>query len=328
MIVLALLAASFLNAQGLRKTAHIQPPGRERNVAVWLTSRLADASHFLYLDRPRHELKSAIGRAGDDVIDTRVVLGPIPRQSPPPVTKKPPPHAPKQRRPPPRKEAYTASHPLRVWVAGDSLAEVPGQSLERITGEGASIDVLAVESRLATGLTRPDVYNWFTRLRQAVPRLRPRVAVLSFGADDSHNYMTGLPGGRTVGPNRQRELGRRVPPTCAGVMRESNAAGVYVVWLGVPDLPQPRPQRPLPLHRPHSLVGRPHRPAGGRLYRHVLAVRGRGRVPRLPARPGWPARPGAGRRRRPLHPPGGDLIANAVIARLGRTFDLVGRPSG
>ena len=227
MIVLALVAAAFLNAQGLRKTAHIQPPGTERNVSVWLTSRLAGTSHFLYLDRPRHSLKVALGRGDDDVIDTRVVLGPPPK---PPRVKPPVTHAAGRRRrprrthrppPPAAKERYTAAHPLRVWVAGDSLAEVPGQSLERITGEGASIDVLSVESRLATGLTRPDVYNWFTRFPQAVAQLKPRVAVLSFGADDSHDYMTGGPAGVDDRADRQRRAG---PASTAGASPESRAS--------------------------------------------------------------------------------------------------------
>ena len=73
----------------------------------------------------------------------------------------------------------TPAHPLRVWVAGDSLVVVPGESLERAAGSGGAIDVLGVESRVATGLGRPDVYNWFTRFPEAVRQLHPKVAVLS-----------------------------------------------------------------------------------------------------------------------------------------------------
>jgi hypothetical protein len=326
-IVLALVAAAFLNAQGLRKTAHIQPPGTERNVSVWLTSRLAGTSHFLYLDRPRRSLKMALGRGDDDVIDTRVVLGPLPKPPAvrPPVTKPPvtKPPAPGHHRPPPAaKERYTAARPLRIWVAGDSLAEVPGQSLERITGEGASIDVLSVESRLATGLTRPDVYNWFTRFPKAVVQLKPRVAVLSFGADDSHDYMTGGPAGLTVGPigsvSWAREYRRRV----AGVTSELNAAGVYVVWLGIPISRSPtRNVRFRFIDHILSSVAKSDSKGASYIDAYSLFARGgeyhdylrspSGQLVLMRAADG-------------VHytSPAGDLVANAVIARLRQVFDL------
>jgi hypothetical protein len=130
------------------------------------------------------------------------------------------------------KPFFTAAHPLRIWVAGDSLAQVPGEGIERVSNE--ALDVLPVESRLSTGLARPDLYNWFTRFRQVIAQLHPKVAVLSFGADDAHDYFAGVPAGHTVGPlgspSWSAEYGRRVD----GVTRELNAAGIYVVWLGLP----------------------------------------------------------------------------------------------
>ncbi len=118
-----------------------------------------------------------------------------------------------------------------MWVAGDSLAAVPGQALERL---GGPVDVVAVESRLSTGLGRPDLYNWFTRIQQAPAALQPNVAVLSFGADDAHDYLSGVPAGRKVGPlgsaSWDAEYRRRVD----GVTRELAARGIYVVWLGLP----------------------------------------------------------------------------------------------
>ena len=321
-IVLALVAAAFLNAQGLRKTAHIQPPGTERNVSVWLTSRLAGASHFLYLDRPRHSLKVALGRGGDDVIDTRVVLGPPPkpRHRKPPATR--PPVAGHHRSPPAAKERYTVSRPLRVWVAGDSLAEVPGQSLQRITGEHSGVDVVAVESRLATGLTRPDVYNWFLRFPRAVAKLKPRVAVLSFGADDSHDYMTGAPAGATVGPIGSASWAKEYRRRVAGVTRELNAAGVYVVWLGVPISSSPgRNVRFRFVDHILSSVARADPKGASYIDAYSMFARGgeyhdylrseSGQLVLMRAPDG-------------VHytPPAGDLVANAVIARLRHVFDL------
>jgi hypothetical protein len=234
----ALALASLLNAQGLRKTAQIQPAGVERDVALALTRPLARLSHLAYFDRPRHELQLAVGRGDVDRIDTRVLLAaPLepparPRASQVRVTHRP------KRKPKARKPAvlgrFTRAHPLRVWVAGDSLAQVPGQALERAVGAAGPLDLLGVESRLDTGLTRPDLYNWFTRVRDVVRELHPNVAVLSFGADDEHDYMSGVPAGRTIGPlgspSWVAEYRRRVD----GVTRELNAARIYVVWIGLP----------------------------------------------------------------------------------------------
>ena len=334
-IVLTLVAAAFLNAQGLRKTAHIQPPGTQRNVSVWLASRLADTSHFLYLDRPRHELKVALGRSDDDVIDTRVVLGPAPKPpvKKPPVTTtpstttpstttSPTTTSPHQHPQPAAKERFTAAHPLRVWVAGDSLAEVPGQSLERITGEGGSIDVLTVESRLATGLTRPDVYNWFTRFPQAVAHLKPRVAVLSFGADDSHDYMTGGPAGASIGPIGSASWAREYRRRVAGVTSELNADGVYVVWLGIPISRSPdRNVRFRFIDHILASVARADPKGASYIDAYSLFARGgeyhdylrspSGQLVLMRAADG-------------VHytSPAGDLVANAVIARLRQVFDL------
>jgi hypothetical protein len=127
---------------------------------------------------------------------------------------------------------FTPAHPLKVWVAGDSLAQVPGEGLERLPLR--ALDILPIESRLSTGLARPDLYNWFTRFSQVIAQLHPRVAVLSFGADDAHSYMSGVPAGHTVGsfgsPSWIAEYRRRVD----GVTRELAAAGIYTVWLGLP----------------------------------------------------------------------------------------------
>jgi hypothetical protein len=117
-------------------------------------------------------------------------------------------------------------------VAGDSLAQVPGDGLNRVTRR--DIQVVGIESRLATGLARPDLYNWFNRLATVMRGQRPDVAVLSFGADDAHDYLAGTPPHAQVGrfgsPSWIAEYRRRVD----GVTRELNAAGIRTIWLGLP----------------------------------------------------------------------------------------------
>ncbi len=229
--LLGLALASLLNAEGLRKTAQIQPQGFRRHLALDVAKPLVSVSRFLHLTAPRHDLQVSLGRQHWDDIDTQVHLAVPPQHVKPTVPTPPTTTSPHTRRPAalPR---FTAAKPLRVWVAGDSLAEVPGQGLERVAG--SSVDIVGVESRLSTGLARPDLYNWYTRIPAAVKQLKARVVVFSFGADDAHDYMAGVPSGVTVGnlgsASWDTEYRRRVD----GVTRELAARGVYVVWLGLP----------------------------------------------------------------------------------------------
>jgi hypothetical protein len=321
-IVLAFLSlglAALLNAHGLRKDAESRQ-GTDRKVAIAVTRPLVHVSQFLYLDRPRHELQIAIGRSDEDRIDTRVAF-----RLPPPAGPLPHPQRrreKKQRKVPPR-PVFTPAHPLRIWVAGDSLAQVPGDALERAAGSRREIDVLGVESRLSTGLGQPGLYNWFTRISDVISSMRPRVAVLSFGADDAHDYLGGVPNGRKIGnlgsPSWIAEYRRRVD----GVTRELNAAGSYVVWIGLP-IPAGRGfSRSFPIVNRilRSVVAR-HR--AGATYVdtwHMLdSAHGKytdylrnaqGKVVLLRAHDG-------------VHylPPAGDMVAQAILQHLGRVYDL------
>ena len=224
--LLTLVFASLLNAKGIRKTAEIQQPGVQRRVALSVARPLVDVSTFLHLTAPRHGIQVALGRQNWDQIDTQVQFA-LPSARPKTVPARVKPH---------RRHAalprFTASHPLRVWVAGDSLAEVPGQGLQRVAG--SSVDIVGVESRLSTGLARPDLYNWFLRIPAAARQLAPKVVVFSFGADDAHDYLAGVPNGKTVGPLGSQSWDAEYRRRVEGVTHELAARGIYVVWLGLP----------------------------------------------------------------------------------------------
>jgi uncharacterized protein len=316
-LALGLLFAALLDARGLRKQAQVQPQGAERRVALRLTKPLLRVSDALHLTSARRELQVATGRQHEDEIDTRIRLA-LPPPANVPASKPVPTRRRTHRRP--AKPRFTRAHPLRVWVAGDSLAQVPGEGLERVAPP--SVRVLSVESRLSTGLARPDLYNWYTRFADVIESLHPDVAVLSFGADDAHGYMTGVPAGRSVGPlgsaTWDAEYRRRVD----GVTRELNAAGIYVVWLGlpIPDGPGFRQSFPVVNHVLESVVrARPRRAAfvdtwhmlddaHGR-YAAYLRVGGRLTLLRLPDGVHYTAA-------------AGDLIARRVLEQLERVYAL------
>jgi uncharacterized protein len=239
----ALVLAAFLNAPGLHKTADSLDPGWKRTIALPITERLATLSHYTGLDLPRRGLKAALGRSGDDNITAAIVLPPppqpvLPTPPPPPphhhgTSPPPPPVSPTPPPPPPKKQAFSPKHPLKVYVAGDSLIIVPGNSLLRAMGSRV-YKPLPVNGQVATGLERPDVYNWFDQIKNVMKKQKPNVVVVAFGANDNHSYMTGLPPGVDIGQFGSaawvKEYRRRV----GGFMDTVIRGGGFIVWLGMP----------------------------------------------------------------------------------------------
>jgi hypothetical protein len=221
--LVGLVLALLLNAPGLHKSATIQPEGWKRDLALGVTGPLEDVSSALFLDRPRRALKAALGRTDDDRIDTEVVAAPKPT---PPIT------APAK---PAKRVKFTPRKKLRIWIGGDSLVIVPGESVLRaIAGNRAFDTVDAIEGRIASGLERPDVFNWFTHVREVMETRKPHAVVVMLGGNDDHGFMTGLPEGREVGtfgsPTWRAEYRRRV----AAVMDTVTSRGGYLVWIGLP----------------------------------------------------------------------------------------------
>ena len=233
--VLALVIGLLLNAPGIHKSAYNKPDGRQRDVALALTGPLAGVSHALLLDRPRKGVQALVGRSGADEIHTDIGLpapAPAGKPSRTPTPTTPPVSTPSK----PRKLAFSPKRKLRIWVAGDSLVITPGYAIVRAAGTSPAMEpVGTVDGRVATGLTRPDVFNWFDEIRSRVKELRPRAVVLGFGGNDDKAYMTGLPDGTSIGDfgswSWRREYARRVD----GLMDAINRAGAFVVWIGLPQ---------------------------------------------------------------------------------------------
>jgi hypothetical protein len=218
--------AMLLNAPGLHKSATIQPEGWKRDVALAVTGPLESVSGALFLDQPRRALKAALGRSHDDDIDTAVALPEGTPEEPAgdetPAT-------------PPKREKFSPGRQLRLWIAGDSLVVVPGESLLRaVAGNRAIAPAGKIDGRIASGLERPDVFNWFTYVREQMRSRKPRAVVLMFGGNDDHGFMTGLPEGREVGsfgsPSWRTEYRRRV----GAVMDTIAGANAFLVWIGLP----------------------------------------------------------------------------------------------
>jgi hypothetical protein len=136
---------------------------------------------------------------------------------------------------PPKRERFSPQRKLRLWIAGDSLVVVPGESLLRAAGGSPVIEPVGpVDGRIASGLERPDVFNWFRHIPEQMRKRKPRAVVVMFGANDDHGFMTGLPEGVEIssfgGSSWRAEYRRRV----GGIMDAVSRSGAFLVWLGLP----------------------------------------------------------------------------------------------
>jgi hypothetical protein len=237
--VLALIFGALLLAPGMHKAAYNGQPGTKRDVSLALTAGLAHVSHALLLDRPRKLVQDAMGRQRADEINVAID---VPSPTTTPATTTPASTTPtttpatKPQRPvKPTKLAFTPKRKLKLWIAGDSLVITPGYAIDR-AADGSPViqSVGGVDGHVATGLTRPDVFNWFLEIADQVKKLKPNVVVLNFGGNDDHGYMTGLPSGTSIGdfgsPTWSAEYLRRVRV----VLDTVNRAGGTVVWIGLP----------------------------------------------------------------------------------------------
>ncbi len=317
----ALVVSLFLNAPGLAKSAHIQSEGWKRDLALGVTGPLESLSTTLFLDRPRQGLKAALGRSDDDEIDTAVAL---PEQ---------PPVAPPQPPAMPTRVKFSPERPLRLWIAGDSLVVVPGESLLRAMAGNRAVERTAeVDGRIASGLERPDVFNWFTHAKKVMETERPRAVVLMFGGNDDHGFMTGLPEGISItsfgSSSWSREYRRRV----AGLMDTITRRGGYLVWIGLPissDAEQTRRYDAINAIVQSEAAKRPGQVAYLDTYFTFAGDDGgfaeyvtdsSGRLVKMRADDGVH-----------FERPAGDVIASEVLERLEERFDLTSwrqRPSG
>lgn len=246
--LIGMVLGALLNADSLVTQAERKPFGwpRDLSLAVWEPVR--DVSHLLALNRPRDWVDDVTGRASAESADDFEFPAPAdgdpdagdgdggegdgttttepdaePATTTTTTTTTPP--APQLRTP-------TAAAPLRVWVGGDSMSQVFGQSLVAFIGE-TDLMQSTLDYRISTGLTRPDFFNWPAHLHGEVDRLDPEAVVIMFGANDAQGLET--EDGQVFQPLEQGwidEYRRRVAGTM-DLLRDPDSERL-VYWVGQP----------------------------------------------------------------------------------------------
>ncbi|MDE0669569.1 MAG: DUF459 domain-containing protein [bacterium] len=78
-----------------------------------------------------------------------------------------------------------AEEPLLTYVGGDSISRDLGEGLARLTP--ADLVRIDLDPRPATGLSRPDFFDWSQHLAGTLTESRPDVIVVLFGTNDFQN---------------------------------------------------------------------------------------------------------------------------------------------
>ena len=211
--------ATLLTAASLERTARSLPYGPRRTLAVAFAQPLAAFSRFTLLDRPARGVSSLLGRtspeqqAGQTLSD----LGAPPSTAP---TALPTP---------------TAARPLRIWVGGDSLAQNSGAQVVQYADQ-TGVMKATLDFHIATGLSRPDFYDWPARLHWVAHTLRPDAAVVFFGANDAQSVEYR---GQVLhnGTRAWLALYRRRVGAAMDTLRRGGATRVY--WIGLPVMKDP-----------------------------------------------------------------------------------------
>jgi hypothetical protein len=229
-VIVALVVAALLDADGLRQTAERQKPGTTRDFAIWATKHVVQpVSHATGLNRPRRWINEALGVANEPhITDTRNVrLAPATR--PPVVPDAAPP-------PPPTTLALrtpTAADPLKVLVTGDSLSENLFPPLVSVAN-GKPITVKE-DSQIGTGLARPDVIDWPTRLGNDMRANGYDTVVVMFGGNDAQDLRTATGWVHIGDPDAWKlEYERRVALVMDTLIMGNPK--VTIVWVGMPAM--------------------------------------------------------------------------------------------
>ena len=100
----------------------------------------------------------------------------------------PPTLAAKTPRAPQKAGRHGAPQKPQVLIIGDSIMVSVGPVIKKALGDKLASDAV-VKARVATGLARPDVYDWNAELRRSIAAARFDYVLLMLGTNDSQDFV-------------------------------------------------------------------------------------------------------------------------------------------
>ena len=229
-MVSALLAAAVLNAQALLHDAKTKPLGTSRTVSVAIWAPVARVAAVFALDRPRNAVEAALGR--DDEVPPVSVSAPGPPPGPTAAgNRSVSPVAAGRMRSDPAPLRASADDPLQVLLVGDSTMTAVGGALTRALA-ATGVAATELDARPASGFSRPDFFDWPTRLSQLTSRQETDLTIAMFGANDAQGFEHD---GRVhdFGTDSWVAIYRARVATAMDILTEG---GGRVIWIGQPTM--------------------------------------------------------------------------------------------
>jgi hypothetical protein len=123
----------------------------------------------------------------------------------------------------------TAADPLRVLIIGDSLGKDFAYGFATVVAADPTVAV-TTDARPATGLSRPDYFDWPAQLARDVANDRPELVIVMLGGDDAQPFeVDGHPVAQGSAEWRTVYAAR-----VSAFMRTAASGGRVVLWLGLP----------------------------------------------------------------------------------------------
>ena len=128
-----------------------------------------------------------------------------------------------------------------MWVAGTRSSSSWACAIARPPTPARCLIVGSVDGRIATGLERPDVFDWSEHVRREVGSC-DQGGRARLGGNDDHGYMTGVPEGVSLdGSVTGVDAGNTA--RSAGLMDTVSREGAFLVWIGLLITDADRPSR-------------------------------------------------------------------------------------
>jgi len=229
-ILVAFILGVLFNAPAMKKTAMELPFGGQRSFRLALVSPAAAVSHWLFLDRPARLAAAALGKPdpGPQPVEVVVVT---PRPTPQPTSASGGPRPQPTDKPLPKPYA---GHPMHLYIAGDSMAGIPGMALVNLAKDTHLIKPL-LDYHISTGLVRPDFFNWPVQLQRQAKAFDPGAAVVMWGANDNQAVQTSSGKVYEFGSSGwEKEYRKRVGDAIA-ILFDGGVRRIY--WVGQPIMP-------------------------------------------------------------------------------------------
>lgn len=252
LLAIAAITGALLDSDGFLTWVNRLAVGKFQNVCLAVAIPLNGALEEVGLTRPRQllakaadGLSSALGAGGDPLLAGAWKSGALEEPVQQPVPKPLPESKLALPESPPSEEiiaAPTAPPPepggaakLRVLLLGDSLiAGSLGTALRRTLEKTPGVRVTEA-FQTATGLSRPELFDWTGLFPALLERDRPEVVIASLGANDGQDIREG---------GKLLEVGSAAwkaaySSRVLSAMQTLAGGGRRVLWLGLPTMRDP-----------------------------------------------------------------------------------------